>query len=42
MLTQLDRELDAVGAFECEVVAEEGDPHKRYITSGQHAFVKAS
>jgi len=34
MFTKLDRELDAVDAFGCEVVAEEGYPHKRYIASG--------
>ncbi|KEH27314.1 hypothetical protein MTR_5g004830 [Medicago truncatula] len=42
MLTQLDRDQDAVDAFGCEVVADEVDPHKRYIASGWHAFVKAS
>jgi len=41
MFTQLDRELDVVDAFGYEVVAEEEDPHKRYIPSGWHAFVKA-
>jgi hypothetical protein len=42
MLTQIDRDQDAVDAFNCEVCAEEGDPYKRYICSGWHAFVKAS
>ncbi|RHN40820.1 putative DNA-binding pseudobarrel domain-containing protein [Medicago truncatula] len=42
MLTQIDRDRDAVDSFNCEVLTEEGDPYKRYIYSGWHAFVKAS
>jgi len=42
MLTQLDRDQDAVDSFGCVVVAEEENPHKRYISSGWHAFVKGN
>lgn len=42
MLTQIDRDRDAVDSFNCEILTEEGDPYKRYISSGVHAFVKAS